>query len=73
MIRILGLDVGSVRVGVALSDPLGVTAQPLEVINRREQDPWQRIAALVSEHGVERVVVGKPLRLDGDEGLAVGQ
>ena len=35
MRRILGLDVGSVRVGVALSDPLGLTAQPLEVIERR--------------------------------------
>lgn len=71
MIRILGLDVGSVRVGVALSDPLGMTAQPLEVINRREQDPWDRIAALVEEHDVERVVVGQPLRLEGDEGPAV--
>lgn len=71
MIRILGLDVGSVRVGVALSDPLGVTAQPLEVIDRRQKDPWERIAELVEEHGVERVVVGRPLRLGGEEGPAV--
>ena len=71
MIRILGLDVGSVRVGVALSDPLGVTAQPLEVIDRRRQDPWVRIGELVAEHGVERVVVGYPVRLEGDEGPAV--
>lgn len=71
MIRILGLDVGSVRVCVALSDPLGMTAQPLEVINRRKQNPWERIAALVREHGAERVVVGNPLRLAGDQGPAV--
>jgi putative Holliday junction resolvase len=71
VIRILGLDVGSVRVGVALSDPLGVTAQPLEVILRRERDPWQRVAELVIEHDVERIVVGRPLRLEGDEGPAV--
>ncbi len=71
MIRVLGLDVGSVRIGVALSDPLGVTAQPLEVIHRRERDPWQRIVELVEEYGVERIVVGRPLRLEGDEGPAV--
>jgi putative Holliday junction resolvase len=71
VIRILGVDVGSVRVGLALSDPLGITAQPLEVINRRKQDPWQRIAELVEEHTVERVVVGLPLRLEGEEGPAV--
>jgi len=70
MIRILGLDVGSVRVGVALSDPLGMTAQPLEVIQRRKVDAFARIAELVAEHEVQRVVVGNPLRLDGDVGPA---
>lgn len=73
MIRILGIDVGSVRVGIALSDPLGITAQPLEVIDRRRQDPLQRIAALVQEHEVQRIVVGRPLRLDGGAGPAVAQ
>lgn len=68
--RILGLDVGSVRVGVALSDPLGMTAQPLEVIERRSTNPFQRIAALVAEHEVRRIVVGNPLRLNGESGLA---
>ncbi len=71
MIRILGLDVGTVRVGVALSDPLGMTAQPLEVIERRKVDPFARLAALVAEHEVQRVVVGQPLTLSGEAGLAV--
>ena len=71
MIRILGLDIGSVRIGVALSDPLGMTAQPLEVIDRKRTDPHRRIADLVAEHEVTRVVVGRPLRLDGREGPAV--
>ena len=71
MIRILGLDVGSVRVGVALSDPLGLTAQPLEVIDRRGGDPFARVVELVEKHGVQRIVVGKPLRLDGTAGRAV--
>ena len=71
MIRILALDVGTVRVGVAISDPLGMTAQPLEVIDRKRVDPIERVLALVAEHEVRRIVVGKPLQLDGEEGQAV--
>ncbi len=70
MTRILGIDVGTVRIGVALSDPLGLTAQPHEVILRKKVDPFARIAALVAEHEVERVVVGYPLQLDGEVGPA---
>ena len=71
MRRILGLDVGTVRVGVALSDPLGIAAQPFEVIDRRKTEPFARIAEIISENGVERVVVGRPLRLSGEAGPAV--
>lgn len=70
MVRILGLDVGTVRVGVALSDPLGITAQPLEVIHRKKTNVFRRIAELVAEHEVERLVVGQPLTLSGEEGQA---
>lgn len=70
MIRILGLDVGSVRIGVALSDPLGMTAQPLEVIERRRVDAVARVAELVREHEVQRIVVGQPLRLSGEAAQA---
>jgi putative Holliday junction resolvase len=70
--RILALDYGTKRVGVALSDELGWTAQPLETFERRTLD-WDvaHIAALVGSHGVERVVLGLPLQLDGREGPAV--
>ena len=71
MRRILGLDVGTVRVGVALSDPLGIAAQPYEVIDRRKTEPFARIAEIISENGVERVIVGRPLRLSGEAGPAV--
>lgn len=71
MIRVLALDVGSVRIGVALSDPLGMTAQPLEVIQRRKVDPFARVAQLIMEYEVQRLVVGMPLRLDGTKGPAV--
>jgi len=66
--RTLGVDVGTVRVGIALSDPLGYTAQPLEVILRKKTDPFARIAALVAEREVTLIVVGYPLTLAGEVG-----
>jgi len=70
--RILALDYGTKRIGVALSDELKWTAQPLETFERRALD-WDvaHIAALVSSHDVERVVLGFPLQLDGRQGPAV--
>ncbi|MEL6339899.1 MAG: Holliday junction resolvase RuvX [Myxococcota bacterium] len=70
MIRILGVDVGTVRVGLALSDPLGLTAQPLEVVIRKQRDPGTRIRELVDEHHVQRIVVGQPYSLSGEESPA---
>jgi putative holliday junction resolvase len=66
-LRLIGLDVGESRIGVALSDPLGATAQPLQTISRDEESP-QRIARLVVEEGAATVVVGLPLLMDGTEG-----
>jgi len=64
MSRTLALDVGERRIGVAISDPTGVIALPLLVIARRA---WAmdlaRVAALVRQHAVERIVVGYPLTL----------
>lgn len=67
--RWMGLDVGRRRIGIALSDPLGVTAQPLEVL-RCQGVPHdvRRIAELVLEHDVIEIVVGLPLRTDGTRG-----
>ncbi len=70
--RILALDYGTKRIGVALSDELGWTAQPLETFERKTLDrDIAHIAALVGSHDVERVVLGLPLQLDGREGPAV--
>lgn len=67
--RVLGLDVGDRRIGVALSDALGVTAQRLTVITRSEPArDVQVIAALASEHDVAAVVVGLPLTMRGELG-----
>jgi len=69
--RALGLDLGEARIGLALSDPLGVTAQPLETLERSgSRRDLERIAGLVRDRGVSTVVVGLPLRLSGEEGPA---
>ncbi|CAA9211241.1 MAG: Putative pre-16S rRNA nuclease Yqg [uncultured Acidimicrobiales bacterium] len=64
--RTLGVDLGSVRVGVALSDPDGILALPLAVLPR-STDLLERLADLVVEHDVGAVVVGLPRSLDGRE------
>jgi len=70
--RILALDHGTKRIGVALSDELGWTAQPLETYERRTLDlDIAHILDLVKTHEVGTVLLGLPLRLNGDEGLAV--
>jgi len=69
--RILGLDYGSRRIGVAVSDPLGVTAQPLPPIRREgDRKDIAILARLVAEIGVTSVVLGLPLLLNGDEAPA---
>lgn len=63
--RILAIDHGSVRCGCAISDPSGTIVRPLEPIS--PPDP-AAVVALVSEYGVETVLVGLPVSLDGTEG-----
>jgi len=69
-VRILGLDFGSHRIGVAVSDPLGITAQPLAAI-RRQGDIRDigAIGALVRKYSVGTVLIGLPLTLRGEEGV----
>ncbi len=67
--RILALDHGTKRIGVALSDELGWTAQPLETYHRRTVDAdLAHIRRLVQEHEVGRVVIGLPIRTNGELG-----
>ena len=68
---ILGVDPGERRIGLAVADAETRLARPLEVIDRRTTDPVARIAALVDNLGVDRVVVGLPLSLSGRAGPAV--
>ncbi|MCE2391279.1 MAG: Holliday junction resolvase RuvX [Proteobacteria bacterium] len=66
----MALDYGEARIGVAVSDPTGVFARPLETIAARGRGaaPVNRIATLVREYDVGRIVVGLPLRFDGSSG-----
>jgi putative holliday junction resolvase len=67
--RILGLDVGARRIGVAVSDPLGITAQGLDTIQRQnKRRDWEALGSLLTKYQVKEVVVGLPLRLSGAEG-----
>ncbi len=63
----MALDVGKVRVGVALSDPLGYTAQPLLTLWRKGRgDDMRSLLRLIRKHDVVRIVVGNPLHMSGD-------
>jgi putative Holliday junction resolvase len=65
--RVMGLDVGKVRVGVALSDPLGYTAQPLMTIWRKNPgEDLRNLLRLIRKHEVVEIVVGNPLHMSGD-------
>ena len=69
MNRILGLDFGRARIGVAISDELQMLAHPLETIPANEE-PAPRVAEIVREKQVEHVVVGIPRQMDGQIGIA---
>ncbi|MHB8417060.1 MAG: Holliday junction resolvase RuvX [Myxococcales bacterium] len=67
--RVLAIDLGDRRAGLALSDPLGVTAQGLPTLERRgDAADVETLRALCAEREVERVVVGLPRNMDGSEG-----
>jgi putative pre-16S rRNA nuclease len=67
--RVLGLDVGSKTIGLAVSDPLGITAQGLQTIRRKNRRlDFERLRAVVREYQVSEIVIGYPLRLSGAEG-----
>jgi putative Holliday junction resolvase len=67
--RVMGLDLGSKTIGVAVSDELGLTAQPVLTLRRSGLRPdLAGIKQLASEHSVQQIVLGLPLNMDGTEG-----
>jgi len=68
--RVLGLDVGSKRIGLAISDPLGITAQGLETLHRQNKRlDFAQLEKVIREYEVTEIVVGYPLRMSGAEGI----
>jgi putative Holliday junction resolvase len=75
--RILALDVGARRIGLAVSDSLALLARPLKTIDVSGHDPVERVAEEITrlaaeEDGLGAIVVGMPRRLDGSDGSATG-
>ena len=72
MMRIMGLDYGTKTVGVAVSDPLGITAQGIEIVRRTSENKLRktlaRIESLATEYGVEKFVIGFPKHMNNDIG-----
>ena len=67
--RCLGLDVGDKKIGVALSDPQGILASPLTIINRTEEKIYiEAILSIVDRNQVGQIIVGLPLSMDGSIG-----
>jgi putative Holliday junction resolvase len=67
--RVLGLDVGTKRIGMAVSDPMGITAQGLETLQRRNKRvDFEALGKVIREFEVAEIVVGYPLRMSGAEG-----
>ncbi|HTM88890.1 MAG TPA: Holliday junction resolvase RuvX [Terriglobales bacterium] len=67
--RILALDVGSKTIGRAVSDPLGITAQGLETIRRKnKRTDFEQLERTIAEYGVSEIVVGYPLHMSGEAG-----
>jgi putative holliday junction resolvase len=68
--RLLGLDVGSKTIGMAVSDPLGITAQGLTTYRRQNKRlDFEALARVIKEYEVGEIIVGFPLRMSGAEGI----
>ncbi len=68
--RILGLDYGEKRIGLAVSDELGITAQGLPTLIRRtKKHDLEILSRWIQDYSIEKIVIGYPVRLDGSEGI----
>ncbi len=67
MNRVLGIDYGDRRIGLAISDPLFIIAKPLRIIDRKKtKNYYQEILKVKTEYNIEKIVVGIPLKLNGE-------
>ena len=70
MNRVMGLDIGTKRIGIALSDPLLITAQPFDTIERiPEKSALEKLEDIIKAYNVNKVVAGLPIMMNGDFGV----
>lgn len=67
---VLGIDHGDARIGIAATDAVGILAHPVETIQMDSPDPIGRIIEIVAERQIKQIVLGLPIKLDGNEGPA---
>jgi putative Holliday junction resolvase len=67
MMRLIGIDYGKKRIGIAVSDPLGLTAQPIEVFDNTKQ-VFEKINRLIEKYDADQIIVGMPKTLKGEIG-----
>jgi len=66
--RLLGVDFGKRRMGIAISDPMRIVARGMETISYYSLDQlWQKFAKIFASHNIERVIIGSPINLNGSE------
>jgi putative holliday junction resolvase len=70
MTRALGIDHGDARIGVAISDELGMLAHPVETITIKDTEPLARLAQIVAEKSIGTIIIGLPKNMDGTTGPA---
>lgn len=66
----LGIDYGDARIGIAATDPVGIMAHPVETIHCQQTDPISRISEIVKQRDIKTLVIGIPIRMNGEEGSA---
>ena len=67
--RVLGLDYGEKRIGVAISDPLRITAQPLQTIQYNSDEKlWFELDRIIKNYEIEKIVIGLPINMNGSFG-----
>ncbi len=66
----LGIDYGDARIGIAATDPVGIMAHPVETIHCQQTDPISRIGEIVKQRDIKTLVIGIPIRMNGEEGSA---
>jgi putative pre-16S rRNA nuclease len=70
IVRIMAIDYGSRRIGLAVSDELGITAQGLPTLHRtNKRNDFDQLRRTIKQHAIEEIVVGLPLRMSGEAGI----